>query len=577
MDNTIEITSQSHLIDIEHPFRVSAGPGAGKTRWLINHIKNVLTRSNRLGKMRKVACITYTNTATETILERLDRNANRVEISTIHSFLYRNVVKPYADFIDSQYNLNIEKMDGHDDIVLSNYSFLQEWKSRTKQNIDNKSDNKVTEAFRQIQWKFENNTLHPRHPRRGFKVDFFSKGKKPQKYNIRNDSYIEYKKMCWEKGIIHHDDVLFFSYHLIETQPFILEILRSKFPYFFVDEFQDTNPIQAKILERIGQKETIVGVIGDKAQSIYGFQGADPSQFSDFTLPNLVDYQIKDNHRSTIQIIDILNHVRVDLVQHSVNRKTGNSPTIVIGTREEIKAKAQAFCGDETIHFLTRKNVTTNALKFNTMGLLNNKLFDELKSIDSNSDRRRYIIASIYAIELARIGKFKEAIKKLEKQISEVNKVERKKKALKQLMTLLKEYDNYKDGSFLEFNHFIVDNIHTIPKVRSGRVKTFYEGYTYSSFAINVNTEDTSLFRTIHKAKGAEFNNVVLVLDRDKDGNFDENSELSFLLNPNLDGIEEHRINYVAISRAKQNLLIGVPTLSDANRIVLGGLGFQFI
>ena len=72
-------------------------------------------------------------------------------------------------------------------------------------------------------------------------------------------------------------------------------MLQAKFPYFFVDEFQDTDPIQARILSQIGLKETIIGVIGDKAQSIYGFQGADPNQFSSFALPNVIDYNILNN------------------------------------------------------------------------------------------------------------------------------------------------------------------------------------------------------------------------------------------------------------------------------------------
>ena len=79
------ITSDD-LIPIEQHFRVSAGPGAGKTHWLINHMKNVLHTSLRLGKTRKIACITYTNIAVLTILSRLGTSSNSVEVSTIHSF-----------------------------------------------------------------------------------------------------------------------------------------------------------------------------------------------------------------------------------------------------------------------------------------------------------------------------------------------------------------------------------------------------------------------------------------------------------------------------------------------------------
>lgn len=75
-------------IDIESPFCVKAGPGAGKTHWLVEHVRNVLANSKRLEHIRKIACITYTNIGVETIQDRLSVSADRVEVMTIHSFLY---------------------------------------------------------------------------------------------------------------------------------------------------------------------------------------------------------------------------------------------------------------------------------------------------------------------------------------------------------------------------------------------------------------------------------------------------------------------------------------------------------
>jgi DNA helicase II / ATP-dependent DNA helicase PcrA len=147
----ITINSESIISDIESHFKVSAGPGAGKTYWLVNHIKNVLHNSDKLFRTRKIACITYTNIAVETILYRLGTSAEQVEVSTIHSFLYKHLVKPYATFIADEYGLNIDEMDGHDDIVLSNYSFLNEWKSRTNQQRI-REDDIVIEAFKALRW-----------------------------------------------------------------------------------------------------------------------------------------------------------------------------------------------------------------------------------------------------------------------------------------------------------------------------------------------------------------------------------------------------------------------------------------
>ncbi len=104
MDMSVTQIDSNKLIPIEQHFKVEAGPGAGKTHWLINHIKNVLHKSSRLGVTKKIACITYTNVAADTIRERLGVQAYRVEVSTIHSFIYRNIVKPYVKFIANDYN-----------------------------------------------------------------------------------------------------------------------------------------------------------------------------------------------------------------------------------------------------------------------------------------------------------------------------------------------------------------------------------------------------------------------------------------------------------------------------------------
>ena len=94
----INITSSELLDDIDQSFKISAGPGAGKTYWLTQHIKNVLQKSKKLSNNRKVVCITHTNYATENLLKNLN-GVSQVEISNIHTFLYKNIIKPYLDLI----------------------------------------------------------------------------------------------------------------------------------------------------------------------------------------------------------------------------------------------------------------------------------------------------------------------------------------------------------------------------------------------------------------------------------------------------------------------------------------------
>ena len=554
------------LIPIEQHFRVSAGPGAGKTYWLVGHIKNVLHTSKRLEKTRKIACITYTNIAVETILNRLGTTADQVEVSTIHSFLYKHIVKPYASFLVADYGLNVSEMDGHDDIILSNYSFLKEWKVKTKQQRITE-DNLLIKAFKSTKWKFDNSGIlivNTDYPHR------------VGTYSIKTDSYLEYKKMAWEKGVIHHDDVLFFSYQLIMKYPFILKVLQAKFPYFFVDEFQDTNPIQVAILKLIGEKETIVGIIGDEAQSIYGFQGAEPKQFHSFDLPNITDYVISDNRRSTNQIIDVLNSVRADITQNKYRDEDGEKPIIIVGEMISALRRAKELSNAEPVYSLSRHNITSNAMKKEVGGCtLDDKLIEELSAKDkpssSNNYRSKVVIACLKATEFTRERKFKDAIKELERIFKDKNDKDKgKKEALRHMCLLMKKYDEFKDKSLMDFYTIVKSGIKPdISKLASGAAKTFYEGHSYQQLALCVKiTEDLSNHKTIHKAKGDEFNNVLVIL-RDE-------SDFEFLMNSNLTDKEEQRICYVAISRAMERLFINTPSLPNGDLSELEGM-FEII
>lgn len=316
--------SDELLENIERHFKVVAGPGAGKTRWLSNHIKNVLGKSERLNKCRKIACITYTNVGVETIIKKLGDSIDKVEVSTIHSFLYKHIVKPYIFLIKDEFGLNPAKIDGHDELIPSS-GWIYQWKKNTRQIQTLTDDKQVLKALSMLCWEFnEKEELE-------LKLRKFWLGKSGQ-YNIRKDSYLDYKKMWWRKNLLHHDDILYFSYTLLKRCPDILRVIRCKFPYFFVDEFQDTNPIQAKIIKMVSEEEIIVGVIGDKAQSIYAFQGADVKQFEDFELPNMITYKIENNHRSTEEILAVLNSIRRDVTQHNPKNKRGHKPSIFIGS-----------------------------------------------------------------------------------------------------------------------------------------------------------------------------------------------------------------------------------------------------
>ena len=116
----VVITSEQ-TIPIDEPFKVSAGPGAGKTHWLISHIKNVVSNSHKLDVVKKIACITYTNVGADTIVSRLDIGNDVVDVCTIHSFLYANVVKPYIHLVADELGIKQEDL-----VVIDDSNFMSE-------------------------------------------------------------------------------------------------------------------------------------------------------------------------------------------------------------------------------------------------------------------------------------------------------------------------------------------------------------------------------------------------------------------------------------------------------------------
>lgn len=567
----IKITANSNL-NIEKEFKIEAGPGAGKTHFLIHHINNVIKYSNRLYSTRKIACITFTNTAVDTIRKRLGDGAiEKTSVSTIHSFLYTNIIKPYGSFLKEEYGLRIEKVDGHEDPSV-NRNYLNDWlKMDILSSLKHPNSSRQLEcipdlnkALRNwllsakcivkkgnVEWEFNNEKA----------VSYNQKGKislNRDSFKILKNGFLEYKKLYWKKGRIDHEDVLFFSAILIQKYPFILTILRAKYPYFFVDEFQDTNPIQSYILSEIKKEESIVGVIGDSAQAIYGFQGADIHFFKKYKVKKENKYFINENNRSDKCIVDFLNILRPDFTQIACKKYAEALIVFYVGDRNKAFQAAKNVCGEEKLVSLSRDNITSNAMKNNLESSNYDKnIVKKMEEIDSNNARRNFVITYVNAIELARNGKFKEALKKIERLY--IERKESKKIALSMLIVMLKRYSEYKNNTLMRF--FLLlreeEKYVMLSNLRTGSIKTFYENTDYIDVSLCVNiVEDTSNHITIHKAKGAEYDNVFIVGNKEF---------LNFLLKPNIEKNEEHRVYYVALSRVKKRLFLYLDDLEISN------------
>ena len=546
-----EINSEDR-IPVDCYFKVTAGPGAGKTHWLINHIKNVLAHSDRLGKCGKIACITYTNVGVDTIVRRLGLTTKGVEVCTIQSFFYNNIVKPYLWLIADDEGFNLDLLKGEDDRFDFSYPTLEAIKKESNQQYA--KDDLLKFAIRNARWRIDEHG------------DIVCKPKHAMKANARgtflsSKTYLAYKKQAWAKGLMHYDDVIYFAYRLFERIPFIQEVIARRFPFLFIDEFQDSHPIQVGLIKKLSECGSIIGVIGDPAQSIYQFLGADVTQFNTFTLPHLQEYVINGNRRSTIKIVDFLNSIRGDLQQVPHRTAQGEVPALLVGSHIDNYQKVQEIIGTD-VYALSYDNLNANSLKKMMNANAQDKhLIDNI--IDSNEERKTVVATYIKALEHAKAKNFKKAFDLLARLDVDI------KDAVVKIQSLLSSYDDISKMSLYEFYDYL--NITfglSIATLKKGQEQTFYNSHQYSQLAMCVNHEDDDgIQRTIHKAKGDEFDNVMVCLGDEK--------ALDFFLQPDLLNNESHRVYYVAASRAKERLFFSIPLLSNGIRKKIEKLGIE--
>ena len=537
-----EINSEDR-IPVDCHFKVTAGPGAGKTHWLINHIKNVLAHSDRLGKCGKIACITYTNVGVDTIVRRLGLTTKGVEVCTIHSFFYNNIVKPYLWLIADDEGFNLDLLKGEDDRFDLSYSTLEAIKKESNQRYA--TDALLKLAIRNARWRIDEHgeiVCKPKHAMKANARGTF----------LSSKTYLAYKKQAWAKGLMHYDDVIYFAYRLFERIPFIREVIARRFPFLFIDEFQDSHPIQVGLIKKLSECGSIIGVIGDPAQSIYQFLGADVTQFNTFTLPHLQEYVISGNRRSTIKIVDFLNSIRGDLEQVPHRAVQGEVPVLLVGSHIDNYQKVQEIIGID-VYALSYDNLNANSLKKMMNANAQDKhLIDNI--IDSNEERKTVVATYIKALEHAKAKNFKKAFDLLARLDVDI------KDAVVKIHSLLSSYDDISKMSLYEFYAYL--NITfglSMATLKKGQAQTFYNSHQYSQLAMCVNHEDDDgIQRTIHKAKGDEFDNVMVCLG--------DEMALDFFLQPDLLNKESHRVYYVAASRAKERLFFSIPSLSDKNR-----------
>ncbi len=568
------ISSDDAIQDFDSHIKVSAGPGAGKTTWLVGHIVHVVRSSKRIHKAAKIVCISYTNAASEAIRSKLGECADIVETSTIHSFLFSNVVRPYLHMLKDEKG---QCLVAHS-LVQNHYepnptygkvdAWLTEVKVRNKAAVNNST---AYAYIKKALWQRQGDGTWKCAP-----IKWTSK----PKYMPTTKLHV-YKELLWKKGTIEHDDVLYFAYLILDNYPQLADHLSARFPYIYIDEFQDTDPRQTQILKWIAEAgNTYIGVIGDSEQAIFGFCGARREDFTSFELPETREYTIADNWRSTDNIISVLNNVRTDGIQQKGLRKIeGSQVDIFVG---EI-SKAYAQVKNKKPVMLARSNEMADLLRtkdFTTQNMQDP--WSELETIDL--DRYLFVKAIFEAFMLLKSGRPDSAVRKFidgfrvrkgqSKILTNAPYITNSTKralALTFLCCLQTKYDLLCNKWFFDTYNKLGEQVAELlsgtilKRITSGKIKVFAQKFTLQQLLDTVNmVDDTRDAKTIHKAKGAEFETVLLCLP--DEGAIDNIFRPEAKQIGNAAELEEQLIAYVGISRARDNLYISVPTLSSERK-----------
>lgn len=288
-DNNKLNLEQASAIKEEQSVLLVACPGSGKTRTLTYKIAYELEKLS--SKKEYIIAITYTNNAADEIKERVELlgvDASQLWIGTIHSFCLEWILRPYHLYLDELKN-GFRVINSHESEIILTELCKPYAKS------------KITYWDCGIVAKTDN-----------YYLTCLDKAKHP----LLNEIIEKYFKILESNHQIDFEQILFYSYKLLESKSIISSILSKLFPFILIDEYQDTKEIQYHIISKIlnaskGKSKTLI--VGDPNQSIYDSLGGYPME--KLELEKLIGFNLKEmgltkNYRSSERIINYFEYYK---------------------------------------------------------------------------------------------------------------------------------------------------------------------------------------------------------------------------------------------------------------------------
>ena len=280
------------------PVMVIAGAGSGKTRVLTYRIAYLM----EIGvDPFSILALTFTNKAAKEMKERIglivgETNAKSLWMGTFHS-IFARILRSESEYLGYSSNFSIYDTQDSERLISSIIKELKLDKDLYKhRNIRNRisslKNNLVT-----VKAYLNNPEL----------VQQDKESRKPMFGKI----YQTYVNRCFKASAMDFDDLLLKTNELLNRFPEVLAKYQQRFKYIHVDEYQDTNHSQYLIVKALADKFENICVVGDDAQSIYGFRGANIENILSFQkdYPNSSVYRLEQNYRSTQNIVNAANSV----------------------------------------------------------------------------------------------------------------------------------------------------------------------------------------------------------------------------------------------------------------------------
>ena len=349
------------------PIMVIAGAGSGKTRVLTYRIVHLLKQ--KINPFNILA-LTFTNKASKEMRNRIEEivgedNARNLWMGTFHS-IFSRILRFEAEKINYSPNFTIYDTEDSKNLIKSIIKELNLDKEIYKTGIIRNRISTLKNNFITVDKYIQNTDLN--------KQDNIAKRTEFGKI------YQLYCSRCQKSSAMDFDDLLLKTYELFDNDKDVLSKYQEKFKYILIDEYQDTNHVQYLIIKKLAKLYKNICIVGDDAQSIYSFRGANIQNILNFKLdyPEYKTYKLEQNYRSTKTIVEAANSIiKKNEKQIKKNVWTNNTEgdkiiiaktgsdndegRLVANTISDIKIKYQTQYKDFAI--LYRTNAQSRALE----------------------------------------------------------------------------------------------------------------------------------------------------------------------------------------------------------------------